>query len=517
MMPASIFTKYRRSVLSALCLSFAAALLAACGGPQPTSETEAQPTATPEIQAQPYIPWSVAPSVEEQIFNALNYDSQVVVWVSLVSVTAGTEEVPSGEGAETAYRPVHELRFTVHEYLEGSGPAELLVVARSDEIFSMEHQALTVANYAASQRNTSWDNRQAALFIGLAQTTSEPARESRASGSSATRKAAFSMPHYSEQWWDYTVDTLSRAWLPAQAAASGAARSATDPALITDGAQSPPPTIALTELKAKIAAMKAELRAGEGITGFEECISGRILYERIVRAEQLGPRQREKAIASGLAAGTEIYSRENNHREPNYNNYWLRGPDASLFQSLNVDNDSSSATGYTYMFSTARPLPTGSYRVHYMPQHYSDIPCNFKPDASYSDWTTTVTAPAGTLHESFFDPVDLSGSRVGATGSSGVIDPDEFTVGSDDVEIDGLEWRSGSVVLELDDYVSLSGQTLDFIELDGSIDTTLDVSDATVNQTAATWTWRATGAPWEDGDLLMLRIREASTTPTPVP
>ena len=97
-----------------------------------------------------------------------------------------------------------------------------------------------------------------------------------------------------------------------------------------------------------------------------------------------------------------------------------------------------------------------------------------------------------------------------------MIDPDEFTVSSDDYEIESLVWRSGSVVLTLDDYVSLSGQTLDFIELDGSIDTSLDVSDASVNQTAATWTWSVTGAPWEDGDQLMLRIRDTSTGPTVV-
>ena len=63
-----------------------------------------------------------------------------------------------------------------------------------------------------------------------------------------------------------------------------------------------------------------------------------------------------------------------------------------------------------------------------------------------------------------------------------MIDPDEFTVSSDDYEIESLIWRSNSVVLTLDDHVSLSGYSLDFIELDGSIDTSLDVSDATVNR-----------------------------------
>ena len=48
-----------------------------------------------------------------------------------------------------------------------------------------------------------------------------------------------------------------------------------------------------------------------------------------------------------------------------------------------------------------------------------------------------------------------------------MIDPEEFTVAGDDYEIESLVWGANSVVLELDDYVSLSGQTLDFIELDG--------------------------------------------------
>ena len=506
-----------RLCLPALALGLLMAVTA-CGGDQPTSETVAQPSAETDIHLYPNPTWFVAPSLNEQIFTALNNDSLVIVRASLLSATAGTEEIPGSEGVETAYRPMHELRFTAHEYLEGSGPTELLVVVRGDEIFSLQHQALTVANFAASQRTTSWDDRQAVLFIGLAQ-AADSGEASGASRDSSPRRAAFSRSNPQESAWDYTVDHLSRAWLPAHVAASSAARSSADPTFITDGAQSPPPTIALTELKAKIAALKAELEAGEGIPGFEECVSGRILYERVVRAQQLGPRNREKAITSGLAAGAEIYSREDNHGEPKYNNYWLKGPSANLFQAVNADDDHSSANGYTYMLSTARPLPAGSYRVHYMPQHYTDIPCNFRPDVSYSDWTVTVTAPAGTLHEAFFDPVDVTGGGVGASGSSGAIDPDEFTVSGDDYEIESLVWDEddNEVVLTLDDHVSLSGKSLDFIELDGSIDTTLDVADATVNQNAATWTWSITSAPWEDGDQLMLRIREASTTPIPVP
>ena len=162
-------------------------------------------------------------------------------------------------------------------------------------------------------------------------------------------------------------------------------------------------------------------------------------------------------------------------------------------------------------------MPAGSYQIHHHLQISQYIPCNFKPTDAYDVFTVSVTSPPGTLHEAFFDPVTI-GTTVGADATNGVIDPDEFTVGSDDYEIESIIWNDDDeVVLTLDDHVSLSGKTLYFIEPDGSIDTSLDVSDATVNQTAATWTWSLTSAPWEDGDTLMLRIRNTSGRPTPVP
>ena len=54
------------------------------------------------------------------------------------------------------------------------------------------------------------------------------------------------------------------------------------------------------------------------------------------------------------------------------------------------------------------------------------------------------------------------------------------------------------------------GQTLDFIELDGSISTSLDFAGALVNESVGLWSWSVDSQPWEDGDLLMLRIRETA-------
>ena len=165
--------------------------------------------------------------------------------------------------------------------------------------------------------------------------------------------------------------------------------------------------------------------------------------------------------------GAEIYSRDNNHREPKYNNYWLSGPDANLFQALNADDDSSSATGYTYMLSTVRPLPAGEYSVHYIFQHHDYLPCNFKPDDTYSDWTVTVTAPAGTVHEAFFDPVAI-GSGVGADASNGALEPKAFSMGGVSTALQSLKWETGSATLTLRAPASLSGHFLDFIALDGT-------------------------------------------------
>ncbi len=488
---------------------------------QPTLERTAQPSSQPtlertagsdegeEVHGHGRSPsWYVAPSLEEQVYDALDSDSMVVVRASLLSLTAIAETVPdAGEGAAATYRAVHELLFTVHEYLEGSGPNEIMVVVRGYRTFETEGFALDNADYIKETRNSSWDDRQAVLFVNLGQTTSEAAEDSSAPTSSSTRTASFVRSNYVESPWDYTVDNLSRVWLPDRAAAGGLE-------FITNGAQTPPPTISLADLKAKISSLKTELAEGASIAGFKDCVRGRIEHERVYRAQPGGVLEFSKALVSGAAAGTEVYSRENNHGEPKYNRYWLGGPDAGLFQALNVDDDSSSANGYTYMLSTTRPLPTGTYRVRYIPQHYRDIPCNFKQDIAYLDWTVTATAPTGTVHEAFFDPVAI-GSAVGADASNGSLKPKAFTVGSTSTSLNSLKWQSGTVTLTLDTHVSLSGQALDVIALDGTGALSLDGGAATVS--GGTLTWNVATQPWKAGDKLMLRLRDATAAAPPTP
>ena len=403
----------------------------AAATPTPTAAL-LRPTPTPVVHDYPDIKWQVAPSLEEQIFT-----SSVIVRASLQAAAAAVETVPSTPGVAPTYRPVQELRFTVHEYLKGSGPSALLVVVRSTHTFLTEAEAQAVADFAVLRRVTAWDNRQGVLFL---QTPLEPYTSAAASGGAAGAAGSASAPSlqftrsnfFREQEWDYSVNTLSRAWLPARDSdgAAGQTRDAAGMAFITDGAESPPPVVSLTDLRAKIAALAAELRAGEGVPGFEICVRGRILLERINRADPLTPIPYDIPLASATAMATNVYTQTIDRSDPQYNQYWLSGPDHERFQARIIDDDDQSSTGYDHALVTARPLPAGAYRVHYHTQHYKDIPCNFMPDDAYIAFTIQVTAPAGTVHEAFFDPVAI-GAGVGADDSLGALTPTAFSVGGD--------------------------------------------------------------------------------------
>ena len=66
-------------------------------------------------------------------------------------------------------------------------------------------------------------------------------------------------------------------------------------------------------------------------------------------------------------------------------------------------------------------------------------------------------------------------------------------------------------MLTLDSHVSLSGHVLEFISLDGNVSLSLLTDSATVDSTAGTYSWSMASQPWENGDQLMLRIREVGT------
>ena len=281
------------------------------------------PTPTPAETGQGliYAPATVSPSLEEQIFY-----SDTIVLASLASASAGAETVPSDPGVAPTYRAVNELRFTVHEYLKGSGSTEILVVVRDEHTYPAESDALAWAQRQLTLRETDWDDRRGVLFVK----TGQPYQPRSGQRNSAPRAFEFTLSNPYQGPWEYTVDTLSRAWLPSRDAGTSRTRSSdtVGQAFITDGTASPPPVVLLAELRTQIAELEATMAAGAGISGFEDCIAGRILRDRIRRAHAPStwtPTQHGATVASGSASGTEIFRQDfpSHYRAPQYDR-WFR-------------------------------------------------------------------------------------------------------------------------------------------------------------------------------------------------
>ena len=415
---------------------------------------------------------------------------------------------------------VQELRFTTHEYLKGTGPATLLVAVRGDATYATEAGARAAADFAIAGRVTTWDNRQAVLFLRAAHPTHAPVGSGATDAAVAARALAFMLSNPNQSSWAYSVATLSRAWLPAR---DPPAAGVTPAAFITDGAPSPPPTITLAELRAQIAAAVAGLKSGAAIAGYAECIERRILHARHRRASPWTSSPSAATLASGSAAGTEVYRETRTYDEPRYDRFWLSGPDAALIRSLIVDDDNQPNTGYDNRLAAARPLPAGTYRLHRNWQHSSQIPCNFVPDDTYGDWTITVTAPAGTVHEAFFDPAALGDGVVGRDAAHGMLAPAAVGVAGDAAAaaasrgasgastsaatLRRLTWDAGQLRLDVAG-TTLAGQQLELIRLDGTVGLTLRGDAATRTATAGghELRWPVCTQPWQPGERLMLRI-----------
>ena len=279
------------------------------------------------------------------------------------------------------------------------------------------------------------------------------------------------------------------------------------------------PTISQGSLKSKIAALEAEANKG-GTPEYRKCVEVSYRVENILRSEiaLYGPMPHFRLtsdIGSGLPAGTFVYDIKPRigASADKLGLHWFKGPDKDLVTGVNVDiRPSYDGVRYTRRVVTTRPLPAGAYTVNPGGTWHGGIVCARYPAIAdnYEVIEIAVTAPAGVLHEAFFDPVAI-GSAVGADGTNGVLEPAAFTVGGASATITSLKWQSGTATMVLNPSASLAGHAVDFIALDGSVTSTLAFDDAT--QSGGTLTWSAATQPWNAGDKLMLRIRPAAPAP----
>ena len=564
------FVPINQSILISVLASLCAALIIGCGGSRPEmqpaspqtspSHTPTQPatveaaapttllvpTSTPHppqhYSMPPQFPASV-PSLDENIINA-----DVIAWVRPPTVTGKSKTIASEDGVAPTYRPFIEFEFEVVEYLKGSGGDTLTVQSPQSHTYLTDGEALSASSDTLTDRrfasdalspvsSARVDARQAVVFLRLRGEN----YWGKYYGDSSAASASDGVYYFEDSLRAYdpnNTDMTRKAWLPLVGEASGKSLAASDssgdspPKFLnaepTESAIEPsvsePNELTLEYLRSRVKAVAAMLAEGEGIEGYEECIAYKFAAERRFRAREEVEGKitndviREGPFDSGLPAGTEIsnsWFAGEGYRRP-----WYEGTDADLFQIDLVDEGvitpdyfatRNDAVAYGFSTKVARPLPSGKYEVEELSLSGKSMPCNFYIPGLEQPWIFTFEAPAGTLHEAFFDPAAIGGGA-GADKDNGVLKPTAFSLADGSVaSLRSVSWQPSAVEMRFEPHAPLAGYHADFIALDGSIALRLDFDDAseTGEGESRALSWPVCVQPWQAGDLLMLRVSES--------
>ena len=478
-------------------ISIVGALLA-CGSPKHTVQWRVAEFRTGET------------TLKERIAKA-----EVIARVSLNSVSKSTEQFDTPldgmEGAEQdGYVSSVDFVFDVHEYLKGTGSTNLTAIVFEYHPYPTVLEAKAKGRDLQAVRDTQWDDREAIIFLDNEHPNIPSSKEA--------GRYFFGLSDA------YMIDSdESKKWMPAAMVQSGSPSLGDQQRFLLDepedeGTEAGVPTITLIDLKTEIADIARELSAGDGSEAYRECVAFKYQWERETQFRLDSGidlyRRIDDAVFSGLPAGVVVYEDAVAiHLAPSSHSIWLpqlwlEGSDNDLF-----------AVELPGIVTTARPLPAGEYRFYYLSRLYQAIICDAYPEQlkRSREHFVTVTAPSGVLHELFFDPVTV-GSAVYADDTNGELKPATFTdADGGSATIEGISYestsmgsgQSGTVEIEVDPHESLTGQLVDFIELDGTVSLSLDAGDATVDSANDTLSWGVSSDPWEDGDQLMVRIRQA--------
>ena len=462
-------------------------------------------------------------SLEERILA-----SPVVGRVRLDSTTSTVESGTTYQG--TKYLALLEFNCSVQGYLKGSGATNIVAVWAAAPFFDTRQEAEAALPDIVAARDNQWDDREAIVFLqqdsgGFLPSTEQADRYYLEWGGTWT------IP---DDGYGYSIASLhNKLWLPTTAAIGAPSQPSGDQQsflLDVPPATGTAPTITLGGMKTRISTVTAKLNAGDGSEEYLECVRLTYQYERQDRhywqtypdrsgsnVGNVPPHEHE--FDSGLAMGSILYEDELGFGQTadNLNQLWLDGGDVDLFNVEFGETVPYDSTGdgvndilnFTQQVLSARPLPEGVYRFHYNARGTMFALCDGW--TIRYEWTVTVNAPEGTLHEAFFDPV-TDGTAVAADSTNGVLEPATFTDATGaSATIERIAWEadvggSGTVKLKLSPHTGIAGHTVDFIALDGSVPLSLEVADATVDATTGTLSWTVTSQPWQSGDNLMLQV-----------
>ena len=422
-----------------------------------------------------------------------------------------------------------DFAFQVLEYLKGSGGNAIVgsVEIDSSIVIVAENKAAAlnlVQSYYIDSLDKRWNDREAIVFL---EASDDAGRyELGLYGGSA-------VDGYSVASW------LEKRWLPAASSgAAGAAGAGGEQQFLLDappssgasGAadESAAPKMGLSKFKTAIAAVNAEINAGDGSEEYETCLLRKYVWAQYVRkAHEDGSlyKRTDVQLDSGLSGGFPMYLDDGQKAQSTDEipNYWLGGRDKDLFGVAAGDAKPNPDGGilYTHVIFAQRPLPMGEYRFYHNKQWPAEALCGDYHDMmrTADEWFVAVSAPAGTVHEAFFDPA-ANGEWRGVDTKRGSLSPASFALGGVEATIASLGWGEwGSVdMLLLTPPPSLANHNLEVIALDGTI-TRFAFDDAFIRGCGSSRkvSWTVASQPWESGDKLMIRIRQSAPAPTATP
>ena len=479
--------------------------------PTPVTPTETPSPSTAEATPEPPVsgsqplpaaPSSIIPPADDQFGETLlkeriNY-SNAIVRVRLLSVEPAAAHIVEGDFQE--YEPAFKFKFKALEYLRGSGGSEITVIMPYSNLwFTTEQAALDFAPKIVTERDTRWDDREAIVFL-----SDDP-------WVAGDELQILTIPDLTS----YTIDSpINRTWLPAaepdaSRQTTGNTRFLLDVPVTDQSGVEQAPTITLSDLRSLVTAENKILEDGAARHDREEyrkCLAEKYRDERMVESGNLEYKRHELGpVDSGLAAGTRI-------GDPDY---WGRTARDTPGERIE-ENDAYLFSHKPLNFHVERPLPSGEYRFYwsfwslsYIDRAICDAEVRPEEIRKANEVFVTVTSPASTPHEFFFDPVvDTSTFAVGADSTNGVLKPASFAdSGGATTTISRLEWATSTVKLNVSSTTGLANHVLDFIELDGTVSLSLAAADARVDTAANILIWSVESQPWEDGDKLMVRIR----------
>ena len=413
----------------------------------------------------------------------------------------------------TAHRPAIEYFFDVIEYLKGTGEDELAAIVYDIHDYDSEEQAMEVAVLIPDQiHDERWKDHQAIVFVD------EDVVE--ANGLLTSHQYQFVIVGTGGPPLEsyHIGNEYNNVWLPGVRVDDSVSELGDGMEFLLDDpdgyeAENEIPTITLGELRDTVEGEQAAYDAGTSAHGrrvYKACLKEKYLNLRFFSQLQYQLYEVED-VPSGLPSGTQILNEENWGSTPQVEPHsvtFVEGADAALFSAAPVH------------FHTVRPIPQGGYRFYWWgygedaedPIRHACgadvLPEEFR---KLTEFSVQVVAPEETIHEAFFDPEDVGSETFGA--GAGVLDPDVFTAPDGaEITLDRIDRSSGNVEMQITPHNLLADQHIDFIALDGSVSLRLDFDDAVaVTGTDGTQalSWGVCEQPWEDGDQLMIRIKES--------